>query len=305
MLLAEEARDEGRIRAFRLAFHDENAYFYAGSLVNNIFAPILLLVAYNEYRRLRSGLWFLLACALLGLLLLTSTAGVHKAPVAFACLFLVVNWFFGRPRPNVTNSAKFWLAPGLTLSGVGALGYYLTYQVDAEGALKQTVDRIVVVPQYCVNSFLHVYPRIVGFNYGLGIGLIARILGVNHYESPPFLVASIITGEDNVSSNAFWSTEFWASFGYPGVVVGSIFVGALMAWFDRFCLANSRNSISIALYAFMVIAVLRMPNASIFTGLLSGGLAVGCFFAAMLGGRRSSKGVAPSYLAARPTASGP
>jgi len=155
---------------------------------------------------------------------------------------------------------------------LGSVGYYLTYDMGADDAVQATVDRVFVVPQQVVDWFLYVYPRMIDFNHGLGIGLVAKIFGTRDYVNPPFAVCGIITGDPRGSANGVWSTEFWAMFGYPGVIIGSAAVGALMVLLDRWCLERPRTATAAALYAYLIGATLTVPSMSIFTALLSGGL---------------------------------
>src|SRR5581483_7587971 len=253
-------------------FAEDNDYAYGGALVRNLFGPILLLVALNSSSRARTTFWRVVIVVLLGTLGLACITTLEKAHIALLCLLVIVNRVAWRSRAGLSIKR---LAPTLVLIliAVVVLGYYVTYEFDVENALLQTLNRSTVIPLLCVNAFLYVYPDIVDYNYGLGVGLVARVLGVTNYVSPPVLVVEL-TASPNCCANAFWATEMWSAFGIFGVVGGSMLVGGLMVAIDRLCLSRTRSVTSVALYAFMLTAALRVPQWSIFTALLTGGIGV-------------------------------
>src|ERR1019366_9712971 len=128
------------------------------------------------------------------------------------------------------------------IGGLGLLGYYITYELRASEAAVWTVNRLVLAPQVGVDSFLFVYPYILPFNHGLGIGLVGRVFGWQYFRNPPAEVAFIMTGNLHTTFNAFWSTEMWASFGYAGVVIGSFVVGAVLCGLDAWLLRSEEHT---------------------------------------------------------------
>jgi len=268
--LMADARDPRMLKQFRTDFAGANPYAYSGTLVNNLFAPILLLTALNVGRATGRLMWRATALCLFILLVFTSTAALNKAPIALVFLLLILNWYFSQ-EPG--KGRRVWILALALVMSVGLVmgGYYVTYDVARGEALEATFTRLMIIPLVCVQGFLYVYPSIIDFNYGLGVGLVARIAGVTDYVSPPVAVGEIISGR-NVCADAIWSTELWAAFGYPGVIIGGFLVGAGLVWADRHCLSKPRGPTSVALYAFMVVTGVRLPEFSIFTALLSGGL---------------------------------
>lgn len=285
-MLTHQSRHDATLREFRLNFKQANPYWYWGMLVNSVFGPILLVVAMVEARAVRSVTWGATAAVLFIVLVLTSTANLHKAPLALLVLTVSLGAMLSRAELDHKRMRRFWVWIVAVVGVVGGVGYYLTYSLEADQAWQATLDRIFVVPQICLDEFLFVYPKIVDFNYGRGIGLVAKMLGDSGYVAPAFMVAQIITGDARTSSNAFWSSELWAAFGFVGVIAGSMFVGALMVWLDNYCLRKRRTPTSIATYAFLTVACLRMPSISLFTALLSGGIALGPIFTAVFLERR-------------------
>src|SRR5205823_1255932 len=97
--------------------------------------------------------------------------------------------------------------------------------------------------------------------------------------------------------NGFWSTDLWASFGYPGVIVGSAFVGAFMVLLDWLTLRWLwKTELVVALYAFLIVDSVRAGSVSIFTMLASGGLALAPLLAALIGSREIWLMLWPSYV---------
>ncbi len=272
-LLAVQSRQGAELRDFRMSFVETNPYFYIGSYAKNFLVPIAMLVAFNVGAVRHTRAWRFAGWSLFLFLVVISVANLHKFPVIVAFLYLVLNHLF---RTTVGGRASF--RPLALIGGailvLGSLLYYLTYDLETSDALYSTFYRVFVIPQQCLEGFLQIYPDVEQFNGGLGVGLLARLLGSGSYVSPPFLVGETMTGESGVSANAFWSSELWAAFGYPGVILGSLAVGALFVALERWSLARPRTPVSVAAYAYLVVAAIGVLNVSIFTSLLSGGIAL-------------------------------
>jgi hypothetical protein len=272
-LLAEEARNERVLREFRLAYVDENPFYYVGSYAKNLLLPVAMLTALNLAAFGGRRRWAAAGWGLFGMLLLTSIANLHKLPVIIALLFVLLNRSLRTSRNEITGFRPL-LLPGVIILLVGPILYFVTYDLTGQDAFAATLTRIMVVPQACLEGFLHVYPSKLPFNHGLGIGLVSKLLGSRSYVSPPFAVGEYISGDPNVSANAFWSSEMWAAFGYAGVVLGSMFTAGFLVSLDALMLRRRRTAMSAATYAYLVVASLAVPSVSILTAMLSGGLAL-------------------------------
>lgn len=269
-MLFEFGGEHDMLSAYRVAFATENPYAYGGAMVNQLFGPVLMSIAFNMWRIERKAVWGVVALALFGMLVMTSTASLHKAPLIILIFHVFANFFFLRTRsPRIPVRAV--LGTTGIVAAVGTAGYALTYGQSALDALGSTVSRVFIAPIVAIHAYLHVYPGLIDFNYGLGIGLIAKIADVKDYLNPPVLVGRLTAGP-NVCFNGLWSTEMWAAFGWPGVIVGSMCVGALLVVLDRWAMARRRTATSVALFSWLVIASVGLGEGSIFTAMLSGGI---------------------------------
>lgn len=283
-MLLSAAGNYDKIREFRLGFYDQNPYQYAGSIVNNSIGPILLLTALNTHAISRRPMWRLVSLGLFATLFLTATAALHKAPVVVLILHVLVNRFI---RTGEARRLVRFAVPALAiLVPLIVVGFVVTYGQGTSAALESTGMRIFVAPIVGVHAFLFVYPDVLPFNNGLGIGLLAKIYGVQYYVNPPVVVGQIVAGP-NVVLDCIWSSEMWAAWGDIGVLLGSVAVGALIVSLEWWCLRQARSTTSIATYAFLIVVGIAVPELSIFTVLLSGGLVIGPTVARFLEGRRN------------------
>jgi oligosaccharide repeat unit polymerase len=278
-MLAEETRDEFTLRRYRINFIENNSYYYIGTLVRTVLGPILMLISFNQAVATKQRMWALAGWLFLAINVLASTAHLHKWPIVLIALYLVINRMF---RSRHAINVKLAAAVLVMTFVFGTIGYYLTYNVTQGEASSAALARIFVIPQWCLDSFLNVYPNIVPFDHGMGIGLISSLAGVKDYISPDNIVATIVTGDHEVTANSFWAATMWASFGYSGVILSSFIVGVMMVCLDRWCLTRKRNAATAGLYAYMIVSAVNVVNVSIFTCLLSGGLGLAPFLVAFL-----------------------
>lgn len=271
-VMVTHARDARVIRQFRQDFGATNPYSYAGFMVSQVIGPFITMVAITMWRVRRSRTWAAVAVAMAALLVVGSTMSLSKAPIIVLLLYVLVNGFVARWRGQRVRALDVALPAAGTLL-LGTLGYSLTYGTETVDAALDTLERIFVIPLVSVQGFLHVYPDLVDFQNGLGIGLIASIFGVKGYVSPPLVVGAAIAGS-GVCADSIWSVDLWANFGWLGVTVGSAAVGAILLSLDVWCMSRKRTAATVAVYSFLLVSTARLSEGSIFTMLLSGGLLI-------------------------------
>ncbi|GAO01356.1 hypothetical protein [Anaeromyxobacter sp. PSR-1] len=282
LTLLRPGADATLLREHRAGFSEANPYTYVAALAMNAVLPVLMLTALNRAAAVTSWKWRWVGISLFVVLLAMSAAGLHKAPIVVAFLYVVINSYYSGHFRRV-SLPKTALAGAILVVGLGSLGYCLTYDIGPIEALSWTLHRIAVAPQNSLEAFLQVYPKRAEFNYGTGIGLVARLLGDNTYVSPPLLVGSLVTGRSDVSLNAFWASEAWAAAGYVGVIGASFCVGAGLALADRACLRSAKSDTCVALYAVWTVSSVSIASVSILTVLLSGGFVLAAVVASLLG----------------------
>jgi len=283
-ILLEHSGDEVFLDSFRQRFLEENPYYYIGSYAATVFGPVVLLILLNLVRatqKLTERLLIGLAGAVLfTVLVVANIASLNKVPLGMLLLYVLLNQRLAHSRsPRI--GIREWLLVAVALAGAGFVGYYLTYDLDLAAALQLVIERVFLVPQAVLNAYLYVYPGVLDFSNGLGIGLVARLLG-GDYVNPQDLVGAILIGRGGF--NCYWACELWANFGYPGVALGSVLAGIAIVSLDWWCLRRGpRTVLSLALYSFMIVSVIRVGSVSLFTMLLSGGLVVAPLFVEALG----------------------
>ncbi|MCC6652924.1 MAG: hypothetical protein IT348_17350 [Candidatus Eisenbacteria bacterium] len=269
-MLVSHSREAVTLRDFRQEVGATNPFSYVGFLAGQVTGPFLLMITIAMWLRTRGLVWAMLALGLVVLIFLAATMSLSKAPIIVVALYVMLAVFVGRWDGGRVRLTHVVAPAGLVLA-LGSLGYVLTYGKSAAHALEDTVDRLVVVPLVSVHGFLHVYPDLVPFQNGLGIGTIAKLADVSGYVSPSLVVGTVIAGQ-GVCADSIWSVDLWANFGWPGVILGSAGVGGILAFLEYWCLLQSRTVVSVAVYAFLLGATTRLAEGSIFTMLLSGGL---------------------------------
>jgi hypothetical protein len=199
-------------------------------------------------------------------------------------LFVVASFYVSSQRyPAVDRRIAVGAVAVILI--VGTAAYVATTSLDVFDSVRFVLDRVFLIPQEALDAFLHVYPYEVPYSGGLGVGLFARLAGVTDYQSPALLVGYLSTGSARVDLECFWACDLWANFGYVGVAIGSVFVGALVVSLDRWCLrVMKRTAVGSALYAFMLVQSIQIVHVSIFTMLLSGGFVIAPLIAWFLDG---------------------
>jgi len=289
-ILTLAGRSPGAITEFR---YGSGAAFglmlYPLSIFATVVGPLLLLITINVARtslgpERKAALLMILALSLA--LLLTAASTLQRAPVVMLLLFVVASLYVSSRRYPAVDRRIALMAVGAILV-VGTAAYLATTSLDVLDSVRFVLDRVFLIPQQALDAFLHVYPYEIPYSGGLGVGLFARLAGVTDYQSPALLVGYMSTGSARVDLDCFWACDLWANFGYFGVAIGSVFVGALVVSLDRWCLhVMKRSAVGSALYAFLLVQSIQMVHVSIFTMLLSGGFVIGPVIAWFLGGPR-------------------
>ena len=69
-------------------------------------------------------------------------------------------------------------------------------------------------------------------------------------------------------ANGAYTAFLWADFGWPGVILGSIFVGLVLVGFERVLRSTAATASGKALRAVVFVQVLQLPSTSVFSALL-------------------------------------
>jgi len=262
---------------------------YPLSIFATVVGPLLLLTTINVVRMSRGverGAALFLIGALSLALLLTVASTLQRAPVVMLFLFVMASFYLSSRRYPAVDRRVAVVAAAVVVI-VGTAAYVATTSLNVFDSARFVFDRVFLIPQQALDAFLHVYPNEIPYSMGLGVGLFARFAGVTDYQMPALLVGYMSTGSARVDLDCFWACDLWANFGYAGVAIGSVFVGALVVSLDRWCLrVMKRTAVGSALYAFMLVQSIQMVHLSVFTMLLSGGFVIAPLVAWLLEGPR-------------------
>lgn len=252
---------------------------YAYSLLRSTFYPFLILLAFGRYLQTKRGNWLALfgMTFIAGLVYVGMT--IEKSPVAAIVGLLVIYYYLyrhGRPPKIVVG-----IAPLLFMAfpfWVVIRQYYGTEQGTLQGALETIGDRLFHVPANVLYYYFEVFPDVLPYQHGAGIGKLAQLMGWRSVDIPNF-IGLYMTGSgprflSSISANAAFVGNLHADFGLYGVVIGGILAGMLMQGAQIYIVRRRKTVVNVALYAFVMYGFGQLSYAQLQTTLLSGGVSI-------------------------------
>lgn len=268
------------IREYRLYDVRNSPFIYVFSLYSLIVLPILTLIVLYKYFHKKNlfNTLFLIMTIITGIIMRLNSA--NKLPIVIYIVMILFGWHMFKMNisSRVRKNNTFFY---ITLITVGLILFLILYIIQFGDSFDIVVysmmSRIFFTPVDCLNDFLIYYPDHFGFQWGKGIQFISLLLGNEDYEAPHILIYQMKYTTWG-TSNAIWSADMWANFGYMGVFLGSLLVGILLKLLDNYFQKNKITTLDIALYSYLITASSYIVTTSIFTVLWSFGLFTGPLF---------------------------
>jgi hypothetical protein len=137
------------------------------------------------------------------------------------------------------------------------------------------LDRIFMAPYYGMVNYFTWFPEVMPHAMGRNISVINWLWYGSEAYTPAMVRFAQEAGNYYGSFNAAFVAEAWADFGYPGVIVVSLIVGAFAAFADLVIFPGAKRSREgVAILACVVYAVFVLSATAAQTALFSGGFAL-------------------------------
>jgi len=251
---------------------------YAGSFSRFALMPAALWILwFHRSQSLAVKVLFGLGFGLLGII---GVASGEKMPALLLVLGFLIALALGAGAPRIFN----WKLAALALIGllvVIPILYHLQepswtyFELLAGSAYRETMEYSRVAQLRFV-----FYPSLHPFLYGQSSFLIhgfAHLLGLSGgaAQAPELYIPahSAGVGAGYASTwNAGFFAEAWADFGFVGVAVESLLVGALLAAIDRWYQHGPKGPLQTGTYTALCVASLYLTEVSLLTALWTFGL---------------------------------
>ncbi|HAF09089.1 MAG TPA: hypothetical protein DCK98_03280 [Chloroflexi bacterium] len=251
------------------------AYFFSWARL--FFLPYFGLVAAASFLR-PSLSWRVRAFLSFAVAILFAAASTAKGPaIAVLAMFGALGYLMDRGSNPLRR---------LALLAMGALVIALVYYkavfgegLTTEEALQSFFLRIVRVPAEVAYYYYAIFPDSLPYQGGQTIQFLATVLSgflhVQFFDVDNFVFRTIFPyGIASGSANAVFVAYLWVDFGWAGVLFGTILLGMFVQVLEM-SLEDRRDVWTIALRAYLVVAVTLFHVSSIPVVLVTDGIIVG------------------------------
>lgn len=245
---------------------------YAFSVLRSVLFPFLAIVSLGYYLQERRKLWRNLFFGTLVGALFYCSLSAAKLPVAavFSLIGFFLYYFHGgvvsRKTIAIFLGTVLAFPAAVTLTAYEGLTTWAT-------ALYSIVQRLCYLPSLVTYYYFEVFPHDHAFLLGRSVDKIARLMGWQPFPTALYVGAYAARPDDlsTVAFNAVFVSDFYADFGLPGVFLGGLVAGFVMACFHIFAVRRKRTVTTIALYAFLVFDFWLLNSSSLPVVLASNG----------------------------------
>lgn len=251
------------------------AYFFSWARL--FFLPYFGLVAAASVRKPSLG-WRLRIFLSFVIALLFAAASTAKGPaIAVLAMFIALGYLMGRGSSPLRRLAV--LAAGAVV--IAVLYYRVVFGegFTTEEALQSFFLRIFQVPSAVAYYYYAIFPDVLPHQGGQTIRLVATMLSglfdVRFFDVDNFIFRVIFPyGLASGSANAVFIAYLWVDFGWVGVLSGGVLLGMFVQAVEMY-VGNRPDVWTVALRAYLVIAVTLFHASSIPVVLLTDGVIVG------------------------------
>lgn len=199
-----------------------------------MFLLILLLANYHIENGLKSRK--LAIITLIFFVIVSSFALAKTPPVVALLLYLIVNMLAKKKGLNYYLTTLFALLFGIGIMGVLAGGSDISL-ADMPALIQDLVfRRIFTLTADVFSNYIAIFPTLEGHLYGKGIRFVSMLTGDFNFQLSNLVYNYMFP--DGIGSgwaNTAYQGELWADFGYPGVIIGSIFLGYILSQITITC----------------------------------------------------------------------
>lgn len=244
---------------------------YTYYVLRSTLYPILILVAFGRYLRTRAKLWRNLFIFILAVGLLYSAFSIAKSPVTNLILMLALCWYLSR---GGRFSIKSSLAAAVLFLAFPVFVVVLEQPdlVNVAGALNVIGERLFSLPAEILYYYFRVFPDVAPFQHGATISSLATVLGMTPFDDANVVGRFMYAhGMSSVTANAPFLGSLYADFGLPGVLLGGLLAGLIMQSVQVHMIRRPKDTVNVALLAFLMVTFAYLNTTSLPIVLLSDG----------------------------------
>lgn len=261
--------DTNAIAELRFTQGASKVYLY--NLLIASIGPFLSFVAVLRAARGRRLSSCLLAAIMVGLVAIGKAGLLNRSALPIYLIQLVM-------IALVARNIRIRLRMAATVFGLAALLVYPFYYhylgaIDLGQFLRIYFwDRILLAPYYGMLNYFSTFPEHVPFAIGRNFTLINWLF----YNDPDYVPAMFLfaqqAGNYQGAYNAMFIAEAWADFGYYGILVESLVLGASLATVDLWIFSRGKTSEGVAAIVAVMYGIVVLSSTALQTALFSGGI---------------------------------
>lgn len=260
------------IQALREDAHTflDSRFTYVYYVLRGFLYPFLISIAFGCYLVCKKKKWFLTFLVMFGIGFFYATITTAKSFVAV--IFFVLFLFYYIYKHGQVNYLYLMVSIGAIIAfPIVAANLLYGYDVPLLGIY--IVDRLFYGPAEAVYYYFEVFPDQIAYLHGRSIGKLSWILGLDFFNAPEYISRYIYNFTiDYGSCNAAFIADANANFGLHGVLIEGVLVGFLLQAVQIFILRQPKTILSLALYAFLIVAFWILNSNSLQATLLSAGI---------------------------------
>lgn len=245
---------------------------YAYYVLRSTLYPMLILVALGRYLQGRKAVWLGLFITSLGTGGLFSLFSIAKSPLSTLIVMMAIFVYLYRGG-RIRARSIFLTVPCVLAVPAGIIMLEQPDLVGLAGALQAIGSRVFYLPAEILYYYFEVFPRVVPFQHGATIGLLASALGMTPFDDTNFVGRYMyVHGMPSVTANAPFLGSLYADFGLLGVFFGGAIAGVLMQTMHVWLMRSRKDTLRLALLAFLFVTFAYLNATSLPIVLLSDGV---------------------------------
>ena len=267
-----QSENLGLLREYSFKLLDSK-FRYLYHLTRDFVFPLLILVGLGNYYYSRNRPWFFLLSVSFIVGLFFAGANISKASVFGVILLIFANmWILKGARMHWWQIALAFIL-ALAFPVLVLMSAYNDYSwTGFSFAFEKMMERIFYAPSSILYYGFEIVPEHYPFQMGRFMGSLAFLFGKEPSDLAQYS-AWYITGNDyaTTSVSGAFVTELYGDFGFPGVILGGVWVGMVMQWIQITIIRSPKTLFAIAtyvlfIYFFSTLTYLQIGSALILSG---------------------------------------
>jgi oligosaccharide repeat unit polymerase len=243
-------------------------YFY--TLLINVGFPFLILTTLGYYLITRQFKWFVLFFITASSGLLYVALGTAKGPAA--AVIVQIGLFVYLYRRGSFSKKAFILSLVLTFV-FPLVVVMLSYEIALDIALWGLGGRVFYSPALTVYWYFELFPGHTDYLYGMSIGRLAWLLGVEPFDTPNYVaMEGLRMRMESANANGAFIGNLNADFGIVGVLCGGVVAGVLMQMIQVSLIRYPKTIFNLVVYAFCICAFWNLHSTALPVVLMTNGV---------------------------------